>query len=72
MFDRLSEGRQCLWKSASNTVDKLSNGQYSLRDGLAWLSGDADRTEARKFHAAPIADAEKIADSVQRLLYAGH
>jgi hypothetical protein len=34
--------------TASNTVGKLSNGQYSLRGGTAWLAGDRDRTEARK------------------------
>lgn len=34
--------------TASNTFGKLSNGQYSLRGGTAWLAGDRDRTEARK------------------------
>jgi hypothetical protein len=33
---------------ASNTAGKFSNGQFSIRGGTQWLTGDKDRGEARK------------------------
>ncbi|MBA2125866.1 hypothetical protein DLM45_06470 [Hyphomicrobium methylovorum] len=67
--------------TASNTVGKLSNGQYSIRGGTQWLAGDAERSEARKVRdiglggtllgpAAGMAeDATKVVQSAAR--YAG-
>lgn len=62
--------------TASNTVGKLSNGQYSLRGGLAWLSGDADRTEARKVRdiglgGALLGPTAGMAEDVAKTLQAG-
>ncbi|MFT3732851.1 MAG: hypothetical protein QM780_15760 [Hyphomicrobium sp.] len=34
--------------TASNTASKLPFGQFSLRGGMSWLAGDADRSDPRK------------------------
>ncbi|MBS0626063.1 MAG: hypothetical protein JSS32_08445, partial [Verrucomicrobia bacterium] len=62
--------------TASNTVGKLSNGQYSLRGGTAWLAGDADRTEARKVRdvglgGALLGPAAGLGEDVVKTLQAG-
>lgn len=62
--------------TASNTAGKLSNGQYSLRGGMAWLSGDADRTEARKVRdiglgGALLGPTAGMAEDVAKTLQAG-
>jgi hypothetical protein len=62
--------------TASNSFGKLSNGQFSLRGGMAWLSGDADRTEARKVRdiglgGALLGPAAGMAEDVVKTVQAG-